>query len=83
MKGLQDRGKTLIVVHHDLSSAKEYFDHLLLLNMRKVAYGTVESVYTRELLQKTYGERLTILSEMAFESAGIRAVEKEGRELKR
>lgn len=83
LKGLQDRGKTLIVVHHDLSSAKEYFDHLLLLNMRKVAYGTVESVYTRELLQKTYGGRLTILSEMAFESAGIRAVEKEGRELKR
>ena len=77
LKGLKERGKTLVVVHHDLSSAKEYFDHLLLLNMRKVAYGPVDKVYTRELLQKTYGGRLTILSEMAFESAGVRAIEKE------
>jgi manganese/zinc/iron transport system ATP- binding protein len=61
---LRDRGKTLIVVHHDLTTAKEYFDMLLLLNMRKVDFGPTEEVYTYEKLQKTYGGRLTILSEV-------------------
>lgn len=62
---LRDRGKTLLVVHHDLPTAKRYFDMLLLLNMRVVAFGPTEDVFTFELLQKTYGGRLTILSEVA------------------
>ncbi len=62
---LRDRGKTLMVVHHDLPTAKRYFDMLLLLNMRVVAFGPTEEVFTHELLQKTYGGRLTILSEVA------------------
>lgn len=62
---LRQRGKTLMVVHHDLTTAKEYFDMLLLLNMRKVDFGPTEEVYTYEKLQKTYGGRLTILSEVA------------------
>ena len=65
LRELRDRGKTIIVVHHDLSSARDYFDKLLLLNMRLVAYGAVEEVYDPELLQKTYGGRLTILSKVA------------------
>ena len=70
-------GKTLLIVHHDLSTAKEYFDYLLLLNMRKVAYGTIQDVFSHDLLQKTYGGRLTILSEMASQTAGNREIEKE------
>jgi manganese/zinc/iron transport system ATP- binding protein len=62
---LKDRGKTLLVVHHDLPTAKKYFDMLLLLNMRVVAFGPTEDVFTYELLQATYGGRLTILSEVA------------------
>jgi manganese/zinc/iron transport system ATP- binding protein len=62
---LRQRGKTLMVVHHDLTTAKEYFDMLLLLNMRKVDFGPTSEVYTYEKLQKTYGGRLTILSEVA------------------
>jgi manganese/zinc/iron transport system ATP- binding protein len=62
---LKDRGKTLMVVHHDLPTARNYFDMLLLLNMRVVAFGPTESVFTYELLQQTYGGRLTILSEVA------------------
>ena len=65
MQELRDKGKTLLVVHHDLSTAREYFDMLLLLNMRTVAFGPTEEVYNVELLQKTYGGRLTILSEVA------------------
>ena len=62
---LREKGKTLLVVHHDLPTARNYFDQLLLLNMRVVAYGDTEDVFTYELLQKTYGGRLTILSEVA------------------
>ena len=62
---LREKGKTLLVVHHDLPTARNYFDQLLLLNMRVVAYGNTEDVFTYDLLQKTYGGRLTILSEVA------------------
>ena len=69
---LREKGKTLLVVHHDLPTARNYFDQLLLLNMRVVAYGETEKVFTYELLQKTYGGRLTILSEVA-DAVGQRA----------
>jgi manganese/zinc/iron transport system ATP- binding protein len=62
---LREKGKTLLVVHHDLPTARNYFDMLLLLNMRVVAFGPTDEVFTTELLQKTYGGRLTILSEVA------------------
>jgi manganese/zinc/iron transport system ATP- binding protein len=62
---LRDRGKTILVVHHDLPTARNYFDLLLLINMHLVAFGPTDDVFTYELLQKTYGGRLTILSEVA------------------
>lgn len=64
---LKARGKTIVVVHHDLPTARTYFDRLLLLNMRVVACGPTEEVFTLDLLQQTYGGRLTILSEVAEE----------------
>ena len=60
---LRSAGKTIIVVHHDLQTVREYFDHVILLNMRVVAHGSVEEVFTQENLKKTYGGRLTLLSE--------------------
>ncbi|NNC87029.1 MAG: metal ABC transporter ATP-binding protein [Akkermansiaceae bacterium] len=75
LKDLRTRGKTVVVVHHDLQSARNYFDMLLLLNMRVVAFGPTEEVFTTELLQNTYGGRLTILSEIA-EKAARERVEK-------
>jgi manganese/zinc/iron transport system ATP- binding protein len=69
LQDLQSQGKTILVVHHDLTTAKEYFNHLLLLNMRLVAFGKTEDVFTVEQLQKTYGGRLTILSDVAAKAA--------------
>ena len=65
LQELRSRGKTILVVHHDLASARKYFDMLLLLNMRVVAFGPTETVFTPELLQSVYGGKLTILSEAA------------------
>ena len=48
----------MLVVHHDLQTAKEYFDWMLLLNMRKIAFGPTEHVFTIENLQKRTEEGL-------------------------
>ncbi|MFD2613740.1 metal ABC transporter ATP-binding protein [Paenibacillus gansuensis] len=58
---LKKQGKTVLVVHHDLSTVKEYFDWVMLINERLLALGPAEQVFTRELLQKTYGGKLAIL----------------------
>jgi manganese/zinc/iron transport system ATP- binding protein len=65
LRRLKGEGKTVIVVHHDLQSVPEYFDEVILLNMRVVAAGPVSEVFTKENLHKTYGGRLTLLSEAA------------------
>lgn len=65
LRELRDQGRTLLVVHHDLPTARSYFDQLLLLNMNVVAFGPTREVFTTELLQRTYGGRLTMLAEVA------------------
>ena len=65
LEELRAHGKTVLVVNHDLQTAERYFDMLLLLNMRLVAFGKTAAVFTPELLSKTYGGRLTILSDVA------------------
>ena len=57
---MKSRNKTLLVVHHDLASAQRYYDMLLLLNSRVIAFGPTEEIFNVELLQKTYGGRLAI-----------------------
>jgi len=65
LQSLRERDKTVLVVHHDLQTVSEYFDHVILLNMRLVAAGPTDSTFTNENLQKSYGGRLTILDEAA------------------
>jgi len=72
LRTLKQQGRTLLVVHHDLQTAPEYFDSICMLNMRLVACGPTRDVFTTSLLQKTYGGRLTILSEAAEQVAGTR-----------
>ncbi|NNK12914.1 MAG: manganese ABC transporter ATP-binding protein, partial [Desulfofustis sp.] len=57
-------GKTLVVVHHDLSTAAEYFDKLILIKQRMYAYGTPRVVLNEELLSKVYEGRLRIFSDI-------------------
>ena len=64
LRQLKARQKTVIVIHHDLQTVADYFDDVVLLNMRVVASGPVEGTLTTENLQKTYGGRLTLLDEV-------------------
>jgi manganese/zinc/iron transport system ATP- binding protein len=62
---LREQGKTVIAVHHDLQTVPEYFDWVLLLNMRQIAFGPTSEVFTDDNLRKTYGGRLNIISQVA------------------
>ncbi len=61
LRELRARGKTVVVVHHDLQTVAEYFDQVLLLNVQAIACGPVEDVYTEENLRRTYGGRIGFL----------------------
>ncbi len=65
LQDLRQAGKTVMVVHHDLQTVTEYYDYVMLLNMRVVAFGPTRTVFTPENLTKTYGGRLTLLDEAA------------------
>jgi manganese/zinc/iron transport system ATP- binding protein len=58
---LRAEGKTIIAVHHDLRTVPQYFDFVVLLNVRLVAAGPTEATFTTENLRKTYGGRLALL----------------------
>jgi len=61
LRQLKQAGKTIVVVHHDLTTVPEYFDWVLLLNVQVVAYGPVEEVFTPENLRRTYGGRVALV----------------------
>ncbi|HBE68836.1 MAG TPA: manganese ABC transporter ATP-binding protein [Planctomycetaceae bacterium] len=65
LRDMKADGKTAVVIHHDLQSVPDYFDYVILLNMRVVAHGPVDEVFTTSNLQATYGGRLTLLDEVA------------------
>ena len=62
LKSLRAAGKTVVVVHHDLQTVPEYFDWVTLLNVRRVASGPVDEVFTDENLRLTYGGRVGFLT---------------------
>ena len=64
LREMSERNKTVIAVHHDLQSVKQYFDWVILLNLRLVASGPTDKIFTPELLHDTYGGKLTLLSEV-------------------
>ncbi len=66
LKELKADGKTCLVVHHDLQTVPAYFDYVVLMNMRLVAHGPTVQVFTEENLKKTYGGKLTLLSEAFY-----------------
>jgi manganese/zinc/iron transport system ATP- binding protein len=58
LKDLKAEGRTIVAVHHDLSTIRAYFEHMFLINMRAIAAGPVAEVFTAANLQRAYGGRL-------------------------
>jgi manganese/zinc/iron transport system ATP- binding protein len=60
LQGLRADGKTVVAVHHDLSTVPDYFDRVFLINTTRIAEGTVEEAFTPQTLQEAYGGRLAM-----------------------
>jgi manganese/zinc/iron transport system ATP- binding protein len=69
LKEMRARGKTVVVVHHDLQTVPEYFDWVTLLNVRCVASGPVDRVFNERNLRLTYGGRVSYLTHHAPEDS--------------
>jgi manganese/zinc/iron transport system ATP- binding protein len=65
LKELTAQGKTIVCVHHDLSTVNQYFDWTIMLNLRLVTAGPTNQVFTQEKIQQTYSGRLRMLDEVA------------------
>lgn len=61
LQELRANGKTVVVVHHDLQTVTDYFDWVMLLNIRRIASGPVEETFTPENLRETYGGRIAFV----------------------
>ncbi|MBG84235.1 MAG: manganese ABC transporter ATP-binding protein [Phycisphaerae bacterium] len=66
LRDLRASGRTVVCVHHDLQTAQEAFDWVVMLNMRVVAAGPIDAAFTIENLRRTYGGRLTLLDKAAM-----------------
>lgn len=55
LKSLRAQGKTIIVVHHDLQTMQEYFDWMIVLNIKLIAAGPIQEVFTQRTIEQAYG----------------------------
>lgn len=62
LKKLRDEGKSMVIVHHDLSKVTKYFDHLIMLNKSVIAAGPVEQVFKKNNLSSIYGTNFVDLA---------------------
>lgn len=61
LRELRAAGRTVVVVHHDLETVPEYFDHVLLLNVRAIAAGPMAETFTPANLRRAYGGHMDLL----------------------
>ncbi|MCU0466646.1 MAG: metal ABC transporter ATP-binding protein [Anaerolineae bacterium] len=62
LQGLRAEGKTVVVVHHDLQTVTDYFDHVTLLNGSLVASGATGETFTEDNLKRAYGGRIAFIT---------------------
>jgi ABC-type Mn2+/Zn2+ transport system ATPase subunit len=61
LKKLASQGKTLLVVHHDLTTVEEYFSRVIMINQRLICFGDTKEMFIKENIAKCYGPQLTML----------------------
>src|SRR5699024_934062 len=64
LKNLRDEGKTVFVVHHDLTKVEDYFNELILINKELIESGPVQNVIRPELMTKAYSMDFNLLNKM-------------------
>ncbi len=71
LKRLKSEGKTVLVVHHDLSTVESTFDWALLLNTSVIACGPIGEVFHQENIFRTYGKSPALLEEVYRAQEGL------------
>lgn len=61
LREIRESGGTVVAVHHTLQTVREYFDWVTLLNVKRVASGPVDDVFTEENVREAYGGRVGFL----------------------
>lgn len=61
LQELREQGNTVVAVHHALQTVPEYFDEVMILNVRHIAFGSVADAFTDENLRTAYGGRVSFL----------------------
>jgi len=64
MHNLSKKGKTFLLVHHDLSTIEQYFDKVIMINQRLIAYGDVKSVFNQKNMSECFGAQLSVLHKL-------------------
>lgn len=64
LRRLRAEGKTVLIVHHDLSKVHDYFDDVVLLNKELIGYGPVEQVFNKDLLTAAFAAQLPLLQQL-------------------
>lgn len=64
LKELRNQGKTIFVIHHDLTKVEDYFDDVILINKELMGAAPVEEIVTPELMEKTFEAPLSVLENM-------------------
>jgi manganese/zinc/iron transport system ATP- binding protein len=65
---LRKKGKTLLIVHHNLASTEDYFDWLILLNTCLIATGPAGEVFNQQNIWRTFGRSSILLDEAAIKA---------------
>ena len=81
MHQMREQGKTLLVVHHDLSTVIDYFDQITLLNREIIGTGEVSRIFNQSLLQKAYGDSSVTKHAIPSEKLDARDTDGEGNQL--
>ncbi len=69
LRDLRERGKTVVVVHHDLSTVIDYFNWVTLLNVRRIAHGPVAEAFTPHNLALAYGGHVAFVPQLSQQGA--------------
>lgn len=75
LQELREQGNTVVAVHHALQTVPEYFDEVMILNVRHIAYGPVAEAFTEENLRAAYGGRVSFLQAAPAAGGTARAQE--------
>jgi manganese/zinc/iron transport system ATP- binding protein len=68
LQTLRDQGKTVVIVHHDLATVRDFCDYVTLLNQTIIASGPVDSAFTKENIRITYDAHEGSDAFLAFDS---------------